>query len=225
MKLFWKSLITQWILFNYLGWLLGLIAGPILFLILIISLFIWPNEFWDNILMPIFLSFPLGVSIGAMQNIVIQRWNMPISFWVLISLLSSITTTALTILFFHVGVFGNDIGAIYLAPCLAGLILAVFQTASLRKLISRPLLWAISYIGGLFIGIVAIFFITGLAFATADSIVKVLYSLELWDVVIYRDDVLIISNLLFTFPLSLAIIIGLPTGIILQRNLATSKTG
>jgi hypothetical protein len=225
MKLFRKSLITQWILVNYLGWLLGLIAGPILFLILIISLFIIPNEFWESILMPMFLSFPLGVSIGTMQNIVIRRWNMPISSWVLSSLLSSITATALTIFLFHVGVFGNDIGAIYLAPCLAGLIIAVFQTASLRKLISRPLLWAISYIGGLVTCIVAVFFITGLAFSIADSIVKALYSLELWDVVIYRDDVLIISNLLFTFPLLLAIVTGLPTGIILQRNFATSKTG
>ena len=192
---------------------------------LVISPRVWLNESLDNILMPIFLSFPVGVSVGALQNIIIKRWKLPISSWVVNSLLSSIATIAITFWLFHVEIFGKDIVAIFLAPSLAGLVIAIFQTFSLRKIVSNPLLWAIAYIGGLFTSIIAVLVISGVAFISADFIIKALYSLKLWDVVFYRDIVLMIFNLLFTFPISLAIVIGLSTGNILRRNLANPKTG
>ena len=224
MKSFRNSLIRQWILFNYLGWLLVIIIGPI-FYMLVISPRVWLNASLVNILMPIFLSFPLGISVGALQNIVIQQWKLPISSWIVNSLLSSIVATAIAVWLFHIEIFGNDITAIFLVPSLAGLVIATFQTVSLRKLVSRPLLWAIAYISGLFISIIAVLAISIVAFVSADFIIKTLYSLKLWDVVFYRDIVLMIFNLLFTFPISLAIVIGLSTGNILRRNLANPKTG
>lgn len=230
MKSFRNPFIKQWILFNFFGWLLGLIIGP-LFYVLFIHPALRFNGSLARILAPIFLSFPLGISIGAMQNLVIQRWNLPLLSWIRISILGSVTATIIAIWIFSKDIFGADISttffidieAVFLVPIFAGFTVALFQTVFLRKSISRPVLWIISYICGFFVALIIALVITIAAFASADFIIKALYALELWEIVWYRDLVLAISNLL-ALPIWLAIVIGLPTGNILYKNFGGTTT-
>ena len=217
-----NPLIKQWVLFNYLGWLLGIIIGPILYTLVIFPA-VWLNDSLDKILAPLFLSFPLGISVGVMQNFVIKQWKLPIFSWILISTLSSITTTIIIMWLFHDNTFGKDMTIIFLAPIFAGFNVGVFQAIFLRKSISKPMLWIISYIGGLFAAVIMVLIITITAFTSADFIIKVLYALELWDIVWNRDLVLTIFNLL-TLPIWLALVIGLPTGDILHKKFSNLGT-
>jgi hypothetical protein len=230
MKSFRNPLIKQWILFNFFGWLLGLIIGPIFYSVFIHPA-VWLNGSLDKILAPIFLSFPVGVSIGAMQNLVIQRWNLPILSWIRISILGSVSAAIIAIWLFSRGTFGidistmffMDISAIFVVPIFAGFNVALFQTVFLRKSILKPALWIISYICGFFVALLMVLVVAIAAFAFADSIIKALYALGLWDIVWQRDLVLIICNLL-VLSFWLAIVIGLPTGNILYKNFGNTKT-
>jgi hypothetical protein len=107
---------------------------------------------------------------------------------------------------------------------LTGLSIGIFQAVALRKLISEPVVWAVAYAGGLLAGIIMVLLISSVAFASADFIIEALYTVELWDVVYYRDMILTMSNLL-ALPIWLALVIGLPTGNILHKNFGTPKTG
>ncbi|MEW6239659.1 MAG: hypothetical protein AB1564_02485 [Chloroflexota bacterium] len=230
MNSFRNPLIKQWILFNFFGWLLGLMIGPLFYLVFIHPA-LWFNGSLAKILAPIFLSFPLGISIGAMQNLVIQRWNLPILSWIRISILGSVTAAIIAIWLFSRDTFGADISttffidieAIFLVPIFAGFTVALFQTVFLRKSISKPALWIISYICGFVVALFMVLVVTIAAFAFADSIIKALYALRLWDIVWHRDLVLIIFNLL-VLSFWLAIVIGLPTGNILYKNFGNIKT-
>lgn len=222
MKLLQHPLIRQWILLNYLGWLLGVILGPVLYLLVIFPA-VWLTDSLDKIFTPVFLSVPLGVSVGALQSLAIKWLKLPPCAWTLLSILASVTAAIISTWLFPTEKFSRDITVFFLIPMIAGLNIGVFQTIYLHKLISKPALWIVSYIGGVFVALIMVVMITITAFATSDFIIKALYALELWDVVWNRDLVLTIFNLL-AMPIWLTFVIGLSTGNILQKNLGDRNT-
>ena len=216
MKLFRNRLIKEWVWFNFLGWSLGVIIGPI-FYILFISPAIGLFDPLRTVLMPIFLSFPFGVTIGTMQNSIIHQWKLPIHSWILTSVLSSVITTAFTVWFFHNGVMGIDIWAVFLVIMFAGFNIGVLQTILLRHLISKPFTWIVSYIGGIIAVVVMPIIISIFAWRASKVFINIFYSLNLIELILYRDEVLLIFNLI-TLPIWSALIIGLPTGNILYKS-------
>ena len=228
MKSLRNPFIRQWILFNYLGWLVGLLVGFLLYMV-----FIAPHDFlpyhWQEpplykVLEVIFLSIPLGISIGTMQGLVIRRWKFPFSSWTIISILGSVLAAIINIWLYHNGILVNDLSDFFLAPVFVGFIVALFQAFFFRKSISKPVLWVFSHILGYFVALFISTVIYVLAFLFADPIIEVLMALQLSSVVWSRDLVLLIF-IFITFPIWLAVITGSLTGNILYKAYGNTQTG
>jgi len=214
-----NQFIKKWLILNWLGWLLGLILGPLLFFILLpnISDFFWNlNETWLSIL----ISFPFGIGLASMQQIMLRHWKIRPDVWVLATTFGiGIPVTIISgILYNDLLADGGNLGfiAIIAEILLMGLGIGGLQAFVIRKHVFKISGWVWSYVlGFLAIGIAGI----GIAISAlllAEPIEKLFYSLGLWQLVEYRDLLLLLS-IGIAFPFLAVLFIGIPTGKILQR--------
>lgn len=224
--------LKDWISYNLLGWLLGVIIGPILFSFTISpALFRNANYDLQTNLAPIFFSFPVGVGLGIMQSIKLRCWEVPSSLWILATSLGFGIPATLISWFLNypswfLSYVSSPLG--YRAPLflsiaeiiIIGLIVGGLQAILLRRSVLKTRYWVLAYIFGLIsLGVVTI----GIFFGTlyvAEPTQKFFYSLRLWQlgqlVVTYRGELINLFTLL-SVPFFAALFIGLPTGIILQK--------
>src|SRR6185503_12850095 len=77
-----NQFIRKWVILNWLGWVLGLILGPFLFFILLPNV----SDFFFNLhenWYPILISFPFGIGLGSMQQIMLRHWKIRADLWIL----------------------------------------------------------------------------------------------------------------------------------------------
>jgi hypothetical protein len=211
---FRNPFIREWIGFNFLGWLLGMILGPI-FYFFVLLVYVPYNLY--SILEPVAFSFPVGLGIGIMQQMKLHPWKISSAAWILS------TTLGLGIPITFISWFLDDrfgynvpISAVVLQVILAGIFLGGLQALVLRKQISKSGLWILAYGFGLLAVTTIGGIIAGGAFWAAEPIEEFLYDLGLWFVVELRDGVLLLA-IATILPVVAAICIGLPTGVILQQ--------
>ncbi|HET9909199.1 MAG TPA: hypothetical protein VFQ23_21295 [Anaerolineales bacterium] len=216
--------IREWVKANLIGWLLGILFGMFLFHLIITPL-VW--SFFDvdydvySKLEPIFLSFPLGAGVGIFQQRNLERWKIQLSSWALLTTLSlGIPITLIT------WVFQTDVMG-YRVPIIASIAEIVIVSLSvgglqaylLRQSLSRPIRWVQAYLFGSLAITVIEFILMAVAFLAAEPIQKLLYSVDLWVIVEYREALLLFSIALI-FPFLAAFFIGLPTGRMLYNTMS-----
>jgi hypothetical protein len=213
-----NQFMRKWLVLNWLGWVVGLILGPFLFFILLpnISDFFFDlNEYWS----PILISFPFGIGLASMQQIMLRPWKVRTDLWILATAFGiGVPATVFSWLLINdlLGYGDRQFLAIIAEILLMGLGIGSLQAIVLRKQVSKVSGWVWSYaLGFLALGITGIG-IGIIAILLAEPIEKLFYSLGLWQLVEYRDLLLLLS-VGIAFPFLAALFIGIPTGKILQR--------
>lgn len=213
-----KQFLRKWMILNWLGWLLGLVAGPVFFILIIRNisdLYYYLDDIWEILL----VALPFGISLGSIQQILLRRWNVPFRLWILATGFG-IAIPATFIFWFHnSGAFAYDSGEflpIIVELVIMGLGIGSLQALVLRKQVASVSGWVWAYsVGFLILGIAALG-IASLAFLLAEPIQKFFYFLGLWQLVENRDLLLYLS-IVVTLPVIAALVIGIPTGRILQK--------
>jgi hypothetical protein len=213
-----NQFIRKWVIFNWLGWFLGLVLGPLLFFILLPNVsdfFFNLNENWE----PILISFPFGIGLGSMQQIVLRHWKVRADLWILATAFGiGIPATIISWILIHdlLGYGDREFLAIIAEILLMGLGIGGLQAFVIRRQLSKVSGWVWSYVlGFLALGITAI----GIAIVTlllAEPLEKLFYSLGFWQLVENRDLLLLLS-IGIALPFLAVLFIGVPTGKILQR--------
>jgi hypothetical protein len=213
-----NQFIRKWLILNWLGWFLGLILGPLLFFILLPNL----SDFFFNLnenLQPILISFPFGIGLGSMQQLALRRWRVRASLWILATAFGiGFPATIISWLLNHdlLGYGDQEFLAIIAEILLMGLGIGSLQALIIRKQVSKVTGWVWSYVlGFLALGIVAIG-IAIVAILLAEPLEKLFYSLGFWQLVEYRDLLLLLS-IGIALPFLAALLIGVPTGKNLQE--------
>ncbi len=213
-----NQFIRKWVIFNWLGWFLGLILGPLLFFILIPNLsdfFFNLNEDWK----PILIAFPFGIGLGSMQQIVLRHQQTRTDLWILATAFGiGIPATIISWLLNRdlLGYGDRLFLAIIAEILLMGFGIGGLQALVIRKQVSKVGGWVWSYVlGFLAVGITAIG-IAIVAILLAEPIEKFFYSLGLWQLVWDRDLLLLLS-IGIVLPFLAALFIGVPTGKIIQK--------
>ena len=225
--LFKNRFIKEWVRANLIGWLLGVLFGMFLFELVIIpiawSLFDIDYYVYDK-LEPIFLSFPLGAGAGILQQRNLQRWKIQSPSWALITTLSLGIPITLITWVFQTEVLGYSVPIIASIAEIVIVSLSVggLQDYLLRKSLSQPIHWLQAYLFGSLAIAVIEFILMAIAYLAAEPIQKLLYSVDLWVIVEYRDALLLLS-LALVFPFLAAFFIGLPTGRMLLRVLSRNS--
>ncbi len=212
--------IKKWVGLNLMGWFLGLFIGPILFDFIII-----PNspDFVFHVLdplQPLITSFLFGISLGLMQQIMLRQWKVPSGIWILATAFGiGIPTTVISSLL-NSGALGYSdwtLLAQIAEVFLMGLGIGGLQAILMRNKVSKVGSWMRAYVVGFpALGIVTATIVLA-AVILAEPIEKLFYSLGLWELVYYRDGLLILS-IEIVLPFFAAFFIGLPTGLLLQRS-------
>jgi hypothetical protein len=138
-----NQFIRKWLILNWLGWVVGLILGPFLFFILLpnISDFFFDlNENWR----PILISFPFGIGLASMQQIMLRHWKVRADLWVLATAFGiGIPATIISWLLIHDWL--GDGNRVFLASMaeilLMGLGIGSLQALVIRKQVSRVSGW------------------------------------------------------------------------------------
>jgi hypothetical protein len=213
-----NQFIRKWVIFNWLGWFLGLILGPLLFFILLPNLsnfFFNLDEDWK----PILISFPFGIGLGSMQQIVLRHRKAKTDLWILATAFGvGIPATIISWLLNRdlLGYGDRQFLAIIAEILLMGFGIGGLQALVLRKQVSKVSGWIWSYVLGFFaLGITGIG-IAILAVLLAEPAEKLFYSLGFWQLVANRDLLLLLS-IGIVLPFLAAFYIGVPTGKILQK--------
>lgn len=210
-----KGMIKEWAGYNFLGWLLGMILGPVLYYD-ILSPYI--RHGLHEKLEPLIISVPIGLFLGVMQYIKLRHWKISPMAWIGATALGfGIPITLIS--WFLQSFFGNDVPLLAAAgtAVLAGLLVGGLQAALMRRSIVKPGLWMLIY--GL--GLLAIAVSTGTIVVGAlwgiDRFEYQLLSFGLGVVVRNFDRLLELFIVLVSSTLA-AVFIGLPTGLILQKS-------
>ena len=229
MNLAKNPFLKEWVSYNFLGWLLGTSIGPLLFYFVLRYEIpgIYGDDLYDR-LTPVFISFPLGAGLGVMQQVKLRQWNISPALWIAATSLGfGIPISLITWVFqssasrYDIPLFAVVTEVIIVAICIGGL-----QALLIRKLIPKPSYWILAYVFGvLAVGVILLGVISG-ALLAAEPIEEFLYSLDLYTVVKYRDELLLLFTGI-TLPFLAAFLIGLPTGLILQKfaNIKISTAG
>ncbi len=213
-----NQFIRKWVIFNWLGWFLGLILGPLLFFILLPNL----SDFFFNLdedWMPILISFPFGIGLGSMQQIVLRHWKVRTDLWILATAFGiGIPATIISWLLNRdlLGYGDRQFLAIIAEIFLMGFGIGGLQALVIRKQVPKVSGWVWSYVLGFFaVGITGIG-IAILAVLLAEPLEKLFYALGLWQLVADRDLLLLLS-IGIVLPFLATFLIGIPTGKILQK--------
>jgi hypothetical protein len=219
MNLAKNPFLKEWVSYNFLGWLLGIVIGPLLFYFVI--RYEMPGIYGDDLydrLSPVFVSFPLGAGLGVMQQVKLRQWNISPALWIAATSLGFGIPISLITWVFQSSALRYDIPIswIIVEVILIGICLGGSQALLLRKLISKPSYWILTYVFGILsLGVVLVGVVGG-ALLAAEPMEELLYSLGLYIVIKYRDELLLLFTGM-TFPFFAAFLIGFPTGMILQK--------
>src|SRR6266498_2424883 len=174
-----NQFIRKWVIFNWLGWFLGLILGPLLFFILLPNL----SDFFFNLdedWMPILISFPFGIGLGSMQQIVLRHWKVRTDLWILATAFGiGIPATIISWLLNRdlLGYGDRQFLAIIAEIFLMGFGIGGLQALVIRKQVPKVSGWVWSYVLGFFaVGITGIG-IAILAVLLAEPLEKLFYAL------------------------------------------------
>jgi hypothetical protein len=215
-----SKFLKEWILFNIVGWFLGLICSWVLY----INVPVWDFVHYKTLryLLPIIMTFPLGIGLGCMQQFKLRKWKISGLSWTLATTLGfGIPWTLVSWV-----ISNNSIGPLVelcllvAGPIVVGASIGGFQVFLLRKSVPGALKlgsWIRSYIIGLLaLGIVeTIIYMIPVAIFNK-SLLRLFKDWGWWGLIIHRD-LILFSFIGLTIPLFAAIFIGLPTGRILQR--------
>jgi hypothetical protein len=138
--------------------------------------------------------------------------------WVLATAFGLGVPASLITWFFQSGAIGysRSIFPVVGEVIILALGLGGFQAILLRRLIAKPQLWALAHLLGSLAVAVTLFGMMQGAFWLAEPIEKLFYAFDLWQLVEYRE-VLLLAVLASAFPFLYALIIGVPTGRILEK--------
>src|SRR5688572_7964336 len=80
-SVFKNKFLKEWLLFNILGWFLGLLIFVVLYRIIPVL----DYEYYKTLsyLFPIIFSFPLGIGVGIIQQIKLRNWKISRLSWTL----------------------------------------------------------------------------------------------------------------------------------------------
>ncbi len=214
--------VREWVRFNFWGTLLGVLMGPILFYLVIDSAMLTWLDYEKSYdiyqkLESLFLTIPLGAALGYLQQIKLRQWKVSSVAWIAATILGLGIPATIGGWIVN-STFKNDIirNTLIIELIMIGLGIGGFQGIVIRKFLPNPFPWILAYIKGVFIiGVVEFCIMLG-TYGIAEPVEKLFYFVGLYELVYYRDLVLIIF-LFFLLPFLIAIFIGLPTGIILQK--------
>lgn len=214
--------VREWIRFNFWGTLLGVLIGPILFYLVIDSAMLTWLDYEKSYdvyrkLGSLFLTIPLGAALGYLQQIKLRKWKVSSVAWIVATILG-LGIPATVGGWIVNSTYENDIilNTLIIELVMIGLGIGGFQGIVIRKFLPNPFPWILAYVKGIFIiGVIEFCTVQG-AFGIAEPVEKLFYFVGLYELVYYRDLVLMIF-LFLLLPFLTAIFIGLPTGIILQK--------
>lgn len=234
MKLPRNEFIRKWIKANLIGMLVGVLVGPILFYLVIRpqieylnhANFSHPfNASLFDILSEFFVWAPIGVSLGVVQQNLLRAWKIKPLSWIIATSLGFGLPTILIAwvsprinwMFVHSELGSSIVSALNMVePLIVVLTIGALQVWLLRNSVTKPSLWIWSHIVGVIVAGILSLLLFIVAFAIADPVEKFFYAHGLDDLVYYRDGLMMLVIALI-LPFGLAIVVGWPTGLILQK--------
>ena len=112
-ELFQNPFIRKWVNFNLLGWFLGLVLGPLLFLIILPASTLDFPLILIGTLQPLFSSFLFGVGLGSMQQIILRHWKVSAGLWILATAFGIAIPTTIISWLLDSGLLGYDLWAFW----------------------------------------------------------------------------------------------------------------
>jgi hypothetical protein len=227
-SIFQSKFLKEWLLFNILGWFLGLLIFVVLYRIIPVL----DYEYYKTLsyLFPVIFSFPLGLGLGIMQQIKLRKRGISGLSWTLATTLGfGIPWTLISWLRDNLSLdyqwdpYLDMARIIIVGACIGGL-----QAYILRKSTSldiKPGSWILAYTIGLPALVIVEFIIYIIpVFIFAKPLLRLFREWGWWGLISYRE-IFIFSFIALTIPFFAALFIGLPTGRKLQRfdNMETSK--
>ena len=220
-----RSLFSQWIWYNLLGWLLGVFLGLGLGGFIIIPFL---QELWGYVFVlehglfisSLFLWFPFGLCLASMQLSVLKERGIRSFYWLLTTALAWAVMAAMFRFVYYTPYITTSARATYflffVVILLGGAAIGTVQFVEMKKVISKPILWIVANSLGLFALGLIVFLIFVSVFSVNSYILNFLYANNLAGFVRARDLIMVIMITILLPFLSTLTVSGLTGWVIMK---------